>query len=131
MAHGTSVWFICLSFNFTLYIYLGSQSPGEVPVTLITDTGENLGFTFFNYIDYKETMLEQLVKDRMLQAKYFLMLSTKFANEDLTSNGNIAQAQGQRILEENGKTTVLNHFFKNPVPGMFMVCKKVRVYIIW
>lgn len=121
MAHGTSVWFICLSFNFTLYIYLGSQSPGKVQVTLITDTCEKLGFTFFNYIDYKETMLEQLVKDRMLQAKYFLMLAAKFANEDLTSNGNIAQAQGQRILAENGKT--LNHFFKNPVPGLFMVCK--------
>lgn len=58
-------------------------------------------------------MLRQLVKDPMLQAKYFLMLSTKFANGNLTSNSNIAKAQGQRILEENGKTTVLNHFSKS------------------
>lgn len=53
-------------------------------------------------------MLKQLVKDPMLQAKYFRILSTKFANGNLTSNSNIAQAQGQRILEENGKTTVSN-----------------------
>lgn len=99
---------MCLSFNFTPYIYLGSPSPGKVTVTVITEAGKDLGFTLFNYIDDKENMLKQLVNDPMLQAKYFLILSTKFANGNLTSNSNIAQAQGQRILEENGKTTVSN-----------------------
>lgn len=101
-------FFICLSFNFTPYFYLASPSPGKVTVTVITDAGENLGFTLFSYIDDKKNMLKQLVKDPMLQAEYFRILSTKFANGNLTSNSNIAQAQGQRILEENGKTTVLN-----------------------
>ena len=110
MERGTSIFsFVChyCLFNFTPYFYLASPSPGEVTVTVITDAGENLGFTLFNYIDDKKNMLEQLVKDPMLQAEYFLILSTKFANGNLTSNSNIAQAQGQTILEENGKTTVL------------------------
>lgn len=106
--------FIHLSFNyFTLYIYLGSESPGEVRVTVITDTGEKLGFTFFTYIDDKENMLKQLVKDRILQAKYFLILSTEFANGNLTSDSSTAQAQGQRILPDNGKATISNQFSKS------------------
>lgn len=78
--------------------------PGEVAVTVITDFGQYLGGTFFEYKDEMEDLLKQLVKDRPLQARYFSMLSTEFADGNLTSVTNLARGQGN--VPDHGKTKI-------------------------
>ena len=86
-------------------LHSGSQAPGLVTVTVITDSGQDLGFTVFEYVDDMEDLLKQLVKDRLLQARYFAMLSTEFAFGNVTSGSNISQVQGLENVTDHGKTT--------------------------
>lgn len=109
MVHGVSVC-SCVSVSFDIFktmpfLHSGSQAPGEVPVTVITDSGRDLGFTFFKYVDDMEDLLKQLVKDRFLQARYFAMLSTEFAFGNVTSGSNVSQVQGLENVPDHGKTT--------------------------
>lgn len=78
--------------------------PGTAAVTVITDSGQDLGFTFFEYIDDAEDWLKQLVEDPMLQSKYFALLSTKFAHGSSANTSNIAHGKGKRNLPGHGKT---------------------------
>ena len=109
MVHGISVPGSSVSVSFDIFktmsfLHSGSQAPGEVTVTVITDSGRDLGFTFFKYVDDMEDLLKQLVKDRFLQARYFAMLSTEFAFGNVTSGSNISQVQGLENVPDHGKT---------------------------
>ena len=100
----------CVSVLFDIFdtmpfLHSGSQTPGLVTVTVITDSGQDLGFTVFEYVDDMEDLLKQLVKDRLLQARYFAMLSTEFAFGNVTSGSNISQVQGLENVTDHGKTT--------------------------
>ena len=108
MVHGISVC-SCVLVSFDIFktmpfLHSGSQAPGEVTVTVITDSGRDLGFTFFKYVDDMEDLLKQLVKDRFLQARYFAMLSTEFAFGNVTSGSNISEVQGLENVPDHGKT---------------------------
>ena len=109
MVHGISVY-SSVSVSFDIFktmpfLHSGSQAPGEVTVTVITDSGRDLGFTFFKYVDDMEDLLKQLVKDRFLQARYFAMLSTEFAFGNVTSGSNVSQVQWLENVPDHGKTT--------------------------
>ena len=96
MVHGISVY-SSVSVSFDIFktmpfLHSGSQAPGEVPVTVITDSGRDLGFTFFIYVDDME-------------ARYFAMLSTEFAFGNVTSGSNVSQVQGLENVPDHGKTT--------------------------
>ena len=108
MVHGISVCSCVLVlfdiFKTMPFSHSGSQAPGEVTVTVITDSGQDLGFTFFKYVDDMEDLLKQLVKDRLLQARYFAMLSTEFAFGNVTSGSSISQVQGLENVPDHGKT---------------------------
>lgn len=109
MVHGISVC-SCVLVSFDIFktmpfLHSGSQAPGEVTVTVVTDSGQDLGFTFFKYVDDMEDLLKQLVKDRLLQARYFALLSTEFAFGNVTSGSNISQVPGLENVPDHGKTT--------------------------
>ena len=109
MVHGIIVC-SCASVLFDIFdtmpvLHSGSQAPGLVTVIVITDSGQDLGFTVFEYVDDMEDLLKQLVKDRLLQARYFAMLSTEFAFGNVTSGSNISQVQGLENVTDHGKTT--------------------------
>ena len=109
MMHGISVS-SCVSVSFDIlktmpFLHSGSQAPGEVLVFVKTDSGQYLGITFFEYVDEMEALLKLLVKDRLLQARYFAMLSTEFACGNVTSGSNVSKVQGPENVPDHGKTT--------------------------
>ena len=49
---------------------LASHQPGDVPITVMTCTGERLGMTCFRYVDDMREKVLQLVKDPPLQSLF-------------------------------------------------------------
>lgn len=65
---------------FLLYILAG-QAPGHVAVKVQTFTGRLLGETTFEYVDEVEHVLQILLRDRRLQARYFYLLAEKLTSK--------------------------------------------------
>ena len=80
---------------------LASHQPGDVPVTVVTHTGQRLGMTCFRYVDEMREMVRQLVKDPTLQSLWFAIWSQEhgfFGNDS-----NIAQVLGPLDMQDQGK----------------------------
>ena len=78
-------------------------------VTVTSDSGQNIGYTWFKYTEEEFTvneLLKRLVKDRTLQAEYFAMLSQKLKEESPASDSKKPEALGQLNIPHLGKKHV-------------------------
>lgn len=73
----------CSSNNCLLYS-VASQVPGTVTVTVKSIRGNFLGETSFDYVDEVENVLQMLLRNRRLQARYFLLLAQELGNRSLS-----------------------------------------------
>ncbi|XP_078354091.1 uncharacterized protein LOC144638729 isoform X2 [Oculina patagonica] len=91
---------------FTLTrIIPANQQPGAVPITIRTQAGRLLGMTYIMYVDEKQEVLKQLVKDPALQSLYVAMWSQEhgiFGNDS-----NIAQNLDPLSLQDQVPPEVL------------------------
>ena len=60
---------------FSSNFFLGCLLPGIVKVYVMTETGQHLGVTHFEYFDEMAKIAKQVVWDPAKQAKLFLKLS--------------------------------------------------------
>lgn len=72
------------SCNNCLLYSVASQVPGTVTVTVKGMTGNFLGETSFDYVDEVENVLQMLLRNRRLQARYFLLLAQELGNRSLS-----------------------------------------------
>lgn len=78
-------------------------------VTVTSDSGQYIGYTWFKYTEEEFTMeelLKRLVKDRTLQSKYFAMLSQELIEESTASDSKKPEALGQLNVPHLGKKKV-------------------------
>ena len=68
----------CLSYS------VASHVPGTVTVTVKSMRGNLLGETSFVYVDEVEDVLQMLLHNRRLQARYFLLLAQELGNRSWT-----------------------------------------------
>ena len=72
------------SSNNCLLYSVASQVPGTVTVTVKSIRGSFLGETSFDYVDEVENVLQMLLRNRRLQARYFLLLAQELGNRSLS-----------------------------------------------
>lgn len=72
------------SSNNCLLYSVASQVPGTVTVTVKSIRGNFLGETSFDYVDEVENVLQMLLRNRRLQARYFLLLAQELGNRSLS-----------------------------------------------
>ena len=68
------------SSNNCLLYSVASHVPGTVTVTVKSMRRNFLGETSFVYVDEVENVLQLLLRDRQLQARYFLLLAQELGN---------------------------------------------------
>lgn len=78
-------------------------------VTVTSDSGQYIGYTWFKYTDEEfavNELLKRLVKDRTLQSKYFAMLSQELKEKSPASDSKKPEALGQLNVPHLGKKNV-------------------------
>lgn len=103
--YGTSVFCSCL---YHFRASKASQKAGDVMVTVTTDSGHYIGYTWFKYKEeFAVTeVLKRLVKDRTLQSEYFAMLSQELKGGSRASDSKKTDALGQLNVPHLGKRNV-------------------------
>ena len=86
--------------------------PGDVNVTVLTKLGKELGVTFFTDIDEMRVMVQNLVKDPILQSFFFDM----WAHEArcLATGNTITQVLGPLNVSDQGKQNIFCVIFSLP-----------------
>ena len=79
---------------------LASEVPREVPVSITTDAGQQLGMTCFRYVDEMREMVRQLVKDPTLQSLWFAIWSQEHGF--FGTDSNISQVLGPLNMQDQG-----------------------------
>lgn len=86
--------------------------PGEVKVTVETEFGEELGVTLFTYIDEMRVMVQQLVKNPILQSFFFDMWSQEAGC--LATGNTVTQVLGPLNVSDQGKQNIWCVIFSLP-----------------
>lgn len=86
--------------------------PGDVNVTVLTKCGKELGVTFFTYIDEMRVMVQNLVKNPILQSFFFSMWSHEAGC--LATGNTITQVLGPLNVSDQGKQNTFCVIFSLP-----------------
>ena len=80
-----------------LLCILAGQAPGHVAVKVQTMSGRLLGETTFEYVDEVEHVLQILLHDRKLQARYFYLLAEKLTSRPSETDDNTHEPPNSQV----------------------------------
>ncbi|XP_073227617.1 uncharacterized protein [Porites lutea] len=79
------------------------QAPGHVAVKVQTFSGRLLGETTFEYVDEVEHVLQILLRDRKLQARYFYLLAEKLTSKPSETDDNTHEPPNSQVTGRTAK----------------------------
>ena len=94
-----------------------------VKLTVKNDSDVYIGYTFFTYKEEMSDIVEEIVKDRALQSRFFAKYSLELPRkkENLANDGKQTEAQGQ--LQHLGKSIKCT-----PVSKIFVIHIKSSLF---
>ena len=96
-----------LKLNIAKIISAAGTGPGCVVVRVLTQSNppEDLGRTLFTYYDEVEQVLEQLVRNRKMQGKFFKKYSKQYESDESDENDE------KRRKQDTGNSSELHPSF--------------------